>query len=134
MSAVTRSDVARLLLRFGVGGVMMAHGSQKLFGWFGGGGLAGTASGFESMAFKPGNVNAVIAGVTETGGERSARARFRDAVDGRGRRQHDGGGGRDQCASVDSSRSRAATSTRRSSGCRRPHWASPGRANCRSIS
>jgi putative oxidoreductase len=68
MSAVTGSDVARLLMRLGVGGVMMAHGSQKLFGWFGGGGLAGTAKGFESMGFKPGNVNAVIAGVTETGG------------------------------------------------------------------
>ena len=68
MSGVTRSDVARLVLRLGIGGVMVAHGSQKLFGWFGGGGLEGTSAFFESTGIKPGKPSALLAGVTETGG------------------------------------------------------------------
>jgi putative oxidoreductase len=31
-----------LLLRLAVGGIMAAHGAQKLFGWWGGPGMAGT--------------------------------------------------------------------------------------------
>ena len=38
-------------LRAGVGGVLLAHGVQKLFGWLGGGGLAGTGDVFEQMGF-----------------------------------------------------------------------------------
>ena len=68
MASVTRSDIARLVLRVGVGGVMAAHGTQKLFGWFGGGGLAGTAGHLESAGFRPGRLNAIVAGVTETAG------------------------------------------------------------------
>lgn len=68
MASITRSDIARLILRLGVGGVMTAHGTQKLFGWFGGGGLAGTAGYLESAGFRPGRANAVVAGVTETAG------------------------------------------------------------------
>lgn len=68
MASISRSDIARLILRVGVGGVMAAHGTQKLFGWFGGGGLAGTAGHLESAGFRPGRVNAVVAGVTETAG------------------------------------------------------------------
>jgi putative oxidoreductase len=37
MASISRSDIARLVLRVGVGGVMVAHGTQKLLGWFGGG-------------------------------------------------------------------------------------------------
>ena len=68
MTAITRSDAARLLLRLGVGGVMAAHGSQKLFGWFGGGGIDGTAGYFESIGFRPGRPAALAAGITETAG------------------------------------------------------------------
>ena len=45
---------------------MMAHGAQKLFGWFGGGGIEGTAEGMESMGFRPGRSHAIAAGVNET--------------------------------------------------------------------
>lgn len=53
--------IARLV--FGI--VMAAHGSQKLFGWFGGYGIAGTGSFFESLGFRPGQVMAVAAGLGE---------------------------------------------------------------------
>ena len=39
-------DVGLLLLRVMVGITMAAHGSQKLFGWFGGGGIHGTGEFF----------------------------------------------------------------------------------------
>jgi len=68
MASISRSDIARLVLRVGVGGVMTAHGTQKLFGWFGGGGLEGTAGRLESAGFRPGRLNAIVAGVTETAG------------------------------------------------------------------
>jgi putative oxidoreductase len=44
---------------------MAAHGSQKLFGWFGGYGLAGTGGFFESLGFRPGKLFAAAAGGTE---------------------------------------------------------------------
>lgn len=47
---------------------LVAHGTQKLFGWFGGGGLSGTAAMFNQVGFTPGKVNAVAAGLTEAGG------------------------------------------------------------------
>jgi putative oxidoreductase len=61
-------DAGLLVLRVGVGGVLMAHGAQKLFGWFGGHGLTGTGAAFESMGFRPGYPSAVAAGVGEAGG------------------------------------------------------------------
>lgn len=44
------------------------HGSQKLFGWFGGGGVDGTATYFGSVGFRPGRPAALAAGITETAG------------------------------------------------------------------
>lgn len=38
----TDNDVASLILRVSLGVVMFPHGAQKLFGWFGGYGFAGT--------------------------------------------------------------------------------------------
>jgi len=61
-------DAGRVILRSGVGGVLIAHGCQKLFGWFGGHGLRGTAAAFESMGFRPGMPSAVAAGLGEAGG------------------------------------------------------------------
>jgi len=56
--------VARLI--FGL--VMAAHGAQKLFGWFGGYGIAGTGNFFESIGFRPGRLFAALAGLGEFGG------------------------------------------------------------------
>jgi putative oxidoreductase len=58
-----------LLLRVVVGLTLAAHGSQKLFGWFGGGGIEGTGAFFESrLGFRPGRVAALGAGLGEFGG------------------------------------------------------------------
>ncbi len=51
-------DLGLLTLRVGVGGTLMAHGAQKLLGWFGGGSLAGTGGFFDSVGFTPGKLNA----------------------------------------------------------------------------
>jgi len=45
-----------------------AHGAQKLFGWFGGAGLAGTGGSFENLGFRPGKLHAFLAGTNEIGG------------------------------------------------------------------
>ncbi len=57
-----------LLARLVFGIVMAAHGSQKLFGWFGGHGIAGTGGFFESLGFRPGRMFAVAAGFGELAG------------------------------------------------------------------
>ena len=54
-----------LIVRLVVGLLMAAHGSQKLFGWFGGHGIAGTGMYFESIGFRPGPLFARIAATTE---------------------------------------------------------------------
>jgi putative oxidoreductase len=61
-------DVGLLLARVVVGLVMAAHGSQKLFGWFGGYGLAGTGGFFEQLGFRPGRFFAMAAGASEVVG------------------------------------------------------------------
>ena len=58
-------DIGLLVLRLAVGLTMAAHGSQKLFGWFGGYGIAGTGGWLESIGFRPGKVQAAIAGTFE---------------------------------------------------------------------
>jgi putative oxidoreductase len=60
--------IGRLLLRVAVGGFFFGHGTQKLFGWFGGNGLDATAQGFEALGLRPGRPNAIAAGVAEAGG------------------------------------------------------------------
>jgi putative oxidoreductase len=67
-SCSKRKDLGLLVLRLGTGGVLMAHGTQKLFGWFGGGGIEGTARTMEKMGFLPGRQSAVAAGLGEAGG------------------------------------------------------------------
>ena len=73
MSPFTPADLATLsagllLARLVLGLLMAAHGAQKLFGWFGGHGLAGTGGFFESLGFRPGRVFALAAGLAEFGG------------------------------------------------------------------
>jgi putative oxidoreductase len=60
-------DLGRLLLRLTIGGTFFVHGTQKLFGWFGGYGPDGTGQFFESLGLPPGRRNAIAAGSTETG-------------------------------------------------------------------
>ena len=57
-----------LLLRVVVGGTMFSHGAQKLFGWFGGPGLRGTAGFFESLGWRLPLALAFLAGLAETSG------------------------------------------------------------------
>jgi putative oxidoreductase len=47
---------------------MAVHGSQKLFGWFGGPGLGGTAGFLEGLGFRPGRLFAAANGLAECGG------------------------------------------------------------------
>jgi putative oxidoreductase len=53
------------VIRGVVGPLFIGHGTQKLFGWFGGHGIEGTGSAFESMGLKPGKRHATAAGVAE---------------------------------------------------------------------
>src|SRR5256885_11404680 len=54
-----------LLARIVIGPLMAAHGAQKLFGWFGGPGLRGTAGFMTQLGFRPGFAFAAAASVTE---------------------------------------------------------------------
>ncbi len=61
----SRAGYGLTILRIFVGIIFAAHGSRKLFGWFGGGGLAGTAQWMESIGLAPGTLMAALAGGTE---------------------------------------------------------------------
>jgi putative oxidoreductase len=61
-------DLGLLIVRLAVGITLAAHGSQKLLGWFGGGGIAGTAPFFEQLGLRPGRLHAALAGIAETAG------------------------------------------------------------------
>jgi putative oxidoreductase len=56
-------DLGLFLIRLVFGLVLAAHGAQKLFGWFGGYGIAGTGGFLESMGFRPGKMFATAAGL-----------------------------------------------------------------------
>jgi putative oxidoreductase len=57
-----------LLLRVFVGASFFAHGTQKLFGWFGGYGPQGTGGFFTSQGYRSGVTMAVLAGLAEACG------------------------------------------------------------------
>lgn len=61
----TADTWAPLALRLPVGIIFMAHGSQKLFGWFGGYGLEGTGQWMASIGLEPGYLMALLAGSGE---------------------------------------------------------------------
>jgi putative oxidoreductase len=54
-----------LLARLILGVLMVAHGGQKLFGWLGGYGIAGTAGFFEQLGFRPGKLFVITASLSE---------------------------------------------------------------------
>ncbi len=56
------------VLRTVVGALFFGHGTQKLFGWFGGRGPEGTGKAFENLGLKPGVKQARAAGAAEAGG------------------------------------------------------------------
>ncbi|MCW2900586.1 MAG: DoxX [Streptosporangiaceae bacterium] len=58
-------ELALLVLRLVVGLTFAAHGAQKLFGAFGGPGIAGTAGFFEQVGLRPGRLHAWVAGAAE---------------------------------------------------------------------
>jgi len=62
---LSNAGAAALILRVPVGLILAAHGAQKLFGWFGGNGLAGTAQWMSSMGMEPGLLMAILAGGAE---------------------------------------------------------------------
>ena len=58
----------RLIARLTIGGLFVGHGTQKLFGWFGGHGPDATAETMEKLELRPGRRHALAAGISETGG------------------------------------------------------------------
>ena len=62
------TDSAPLIVRLVQGSLMAGHGSQKLFGSFGGHGLEGTSGFMEMMGLRPGRPWAALAGLSEFGG------------------------------------------------------------------
>lgn len=64
-SFTTDGGWGALALRVPVGIIFAAHGAQKLFGWFGGHGLEGTAGWMESIGLAPGLLMAFLAGAAE---------------------------------------------------------------------
>jgi len=60
--------IGRLAARAVIGGLFIGHGTQKLFGWFGGPGLEGTEQMMGALDMRPTRANALAAGVSETAG------------------------------------------------------------------
>jgi putative oxidoreductase len=60
--------LGKLILRATLGGYFVGHGMQKLAGWFGGAGPAGTGEHFEQIGLRPGRESALLAGAAEAGG------------------------------------------------------------------
>lgn len=62
---LSTAGFSTLALRIPVGIILMAHGAQKLFGWFGGYGLEGTGQWMASIGLAPGVLMAFLAGSAE---------------------------------------------------------------------
>jgi putative oxidoreductase len=61
-------NIGRFAARAVIGGLFIGHGTQKLFGWFGGPGLEGTEQMMGALDMRPTRPNAIAAGVSETAG------------------------------------------------------------------
>ena len=62
---ITNAGLAALALRIPAAIIFIAHGAQKLFGWFGGYGLEGTGQWMASIGLEPGYQLALLAGSAE---------------------------------------------------------------------
>lgn len=62
------SDSGLLVLRAALGLVMAAHGAQQLLGWFGGGGIDGTAAFFAASGYSAATLMAVLSGLSHVVG------------------------------------------------------------------
>jgi putative oxidoreductase len=60
-------SIGLFVLRLVVGGLFVGHGTQKLFGWFGGHGPEGTGRFFSQIGYSPGRPMAYLAGMSEAG-------------------------------------------------------------------
>lgn len=60
-------QLARTVGRITIGGLFVAHGTQKLFGWFDGPGLDGTEGMMTALGYRPPRQQAVMAGAVEAG-------------------------------------------------------------------
>ncbi|SMD22184.1 DoxX family protein [Kibdelosporangium aridum] len=60
----TTQDSGLLLLRVAIGLIMAVHGAQQLLGWFGGGGIDGTAAFFASSGYSAATLMAVLSGLS----------------------------------------------------------------------
>jgi putative oxidoreductase len=67
VSKASTKDLGLLVLRTAMGGILFVHGAQKLFGWFGGKGVDGTAEGWQHIGL-PGKANTIAAGLGTAGG------------------------------------------------------------------
>src|SRR5256885_11788843 len=65
---VTMKSVALFLLRVVMGGLLVGHGAQKLFGAFGGKGVEGTGQSFKKLGLEAGREWAQVAGAAEIAG------------------------------------------------------------------
>src|SRR5271156_2886373 len=73
--------LGRLLARLFIGGMFIGHGTQKLFGWFGGPGIEGTTATMDSLGLAPARHNAYAASLSETlGGAAIALGAFTPAA------------------------------------------------------
>lgn len=61
-------SIGAVALRGVIGPLFVGHGTQKLFGWFGGHGPEGTGGYFESLGLRPGVKHAKAAGAAEAAG------------------------------------------------------------------
>jgi len=61
-------DLGLLVLRLALALLLTGHACQKLFGWFRGRGLAGTAPLFEADGLRPGKLMVAAAALSELGG------------------------------------------------------------------
>lgn len=62
---VSNAGLEAVILRVPIGLILAAHGSQKLFAWFGGYGLDGTGQWMASVGLNPGFIMALLAGSAE---------------------------------------------------------------------
>ncbi|MDX6324277.1 MAG: putative oxidoreductase, partial [Nocardioidaceae bacterium] len=61
-------NIGRVAARAVIGSLFVGHGTQKLFGWFGGPGLEGTEKMMGALEMRPTRANALAAGISETAG------------------------------------------------------------------